>query len=137
MKILGVDYGRKRIGLAVVDTAVPVPLPLRSIMSGRPAAVAKAIAAIAVQESADKIVVGLPRRLAGRGEPGDIEREVAALIAALGQETRTAIDTEDERLTTAMVERQRREAGLTKEQFDKDAAAAAALLETYLTRTSK
>jgi putative holliday junction resolvase len=136
MKILGVDYGRKRIGLAIVDTAVPVPLPLRSIPSGVIEAAAKAIASAAAAEAAEKIVVGVPRRLSGAGEPGDIEREVATLITALGKETPAAIDTEDERLTTALVERQRRESGLSKTQFDKDAAAAAALLETYLSRTS-
>ena len=42
--------------------------------------------------------------------------------------------TEDERMTTAMVERGRKEAGVKKSQFDVDAEAAAALLETYLTR---
>jgi putative Holliday junction resolvase len=134
MKILGVDYGRKRIGLAVVDTAVPVSLPLRSIPGGDIGASAKAIAAAAAEEAAEKIVVGVPRRLSGQGEPGDIERDVAALIESLKAETKAAIDTEDERLTTAMVERQRRESGLPKERFDKDAAAAAALLETYLAR---
>ena len=137
MKLLGVDYGRKRIGLAIVDTDVPVPLPLRSIASGDAAAAAKAVAVAAAQESADKIIVGVPHRLSGAGEPGDIELEVSALIGALARETRTPVDTEDERLTTALVERQRRDSGLSKEQFDKDAAAAAALLETYLSRTSK
>jgi putative transcription antitermination factor YqgF len=137
MKILGVDYGRKHIGLAVVDTVVPVPLPLRSIVHENIVISAKAIAAVAAEESIEKIVVGVPHRLSGQGEPGDIERDVAALVAALKTETKAVIDTEDERLTTAMVERQRRDAGLSKKRFDKDAAAAAALLETYLARRSE
>jgi len=134
MKIIGVDYGTVRVGLAVMDTAVPIALPLRSITVGGIEGAAEAVAAAAVIEEADKIVVGLPRRLAGSGRPGDMERTVAAFISELKKRVSIEVDTEDERLTTALVEGERRDAGLSKDQFDKDAAAAAVLLESYAAR---
>ncbi len=134
MKILGVDYGSKRVGLAAVDTETALAFPLRSIPSAQAGELAAAIIAAAVEEGAGRIVVGLPRRLSGSGPAGDTERSVAELVGALRSKTALPIDTEDERLTTALVERERREAGLTKKQFDKDAVAAAALLETYVAR---
>ncbi len=134
MKILGVDYGSKRVGLATVDTEVAMAFPLRSMPSARPGELAAAIIAAADAEAAGKIVVGLPRRLSGSGPAGDTEQAVIELVEALRSRTSLPVDTEDERLTTALVERERREAGLTKKQFDKDAAAAAALLETYIGR---
>ena len=134
MKILGVDYGSKRVGLATIDTEVAMAFPLRSIPSGRAEELAGAIAAAAAAESAGRIIVGLPIRMSGSGGPGDTERAVVELVAALRTKTTAEVDTEDERLTTALVERERREAGLDKKQFDKDAAAAAALLETYVAR---
>lgn len=134
MKILGVDYGRKRVGLATVDTEVSMAFPLRSIPSGRIEDLAAAIAAVAAEEHAGKIVVGLPRRLSGSGPAGDVESTVIGLVEALRTETAAVVDIEDERLTTALVERERREAGLSKGQFDKDAVAAAVLLESYIQR---
>jgi len=137
MKLLGVDYGSKRVGLATVDTETAMAFPLRSIPSAQAGELAAAIAAAAAEEAADKIVVGLPRRLSGSGPAGDTERSVIALVEALRSRTSLPVDTEDERLTTALVERERREAGLTKKQFDKDAVAAAALLESYVARRSR
>lgn len=137
MKILGVDYGRKRVGLATIDLETSLAFPLRSIPSDKAAELAAAIAAVAAEEAAGKIVVGLPRRMSGPGGAGDIERDVLELVEALRAIAAAEIDTEDERLTTALVERERREAGLTKKQFDKDAVAAAALLETYVARQSR
>lgn len=137
MKILGVDYGRKRVGLATIDLDMPIAFPLRSIPSAKAAVLAAAIAAVAAEEGAGKIVIGLPLRMSGAGAAGDIERDALELAAALRARTAAAVDTEDERLTTALVERERREAGLSKKQFDKDAAAAASLLESYVARQTR
>jgi len=137
MKILGVDYGLARTGLAIIDTAAPIALPLRSITAGGAEGVAEAVATAAVVEAADRIVVGLPRRLAGGGEPGEMERAVAVFIGELRKRSAVPVDTEDERLTTDLVEAERRHAGVDRKHFDKDAAAAAVLLESYVARQSR
>jgi len=137
MKLLGIDYGLKRVGLAVMDTAAPIALPLRTITAGSLEGAVEAVAAAVIVEAADKIVVGRPRRLSGAGGPGEMERAVDKFIAELRKRVSVEINTEDERLTTDLVERERREAGLTKKQFDKDAAAAAVLLESYVQRQSR
>ncbi|MBI4458380.1 Holliday junction resolvase RuvX, partial [Candidatus Uhrbacteria bacterium] len=68
---------------------------------------------------------------------GETERSVTAFIEALRRSTKLSIEIEDERLTTAAVERRRKDAGIKKGDFDRDAAAAAAILETFMARKKK
>lgn len=134
MRLLGVDYGMARVGLAVADTDLMMAFPLSSLPAVPAEDLIAGVAAVADAESAVKIVVGIPSRLAGGGEPGETERAVAAFIEALKSQTQMDIVTEDERLTTALVEKERRAAGIKSKDFDRDAAAAAAILETYMER---
>lgn len=133
MKLLGIDYGTKRIGIAVGDTDPFFVHPLRTIASDREDA-AQEIGRIAVEEDAKRIVVGMPYRMTGEGRPGETEGEAGRFAAALRKETGIPVEVEDERLTTAVADRLRKEAGTPKGRFDRDAAAAAVLLESYIER---
>ncbi len=134
MLILGIDFGTKRIGLAVGDSSSSLAFPLRSVdAQPLPAAIASVLE-VARAESVDRLVVGVPRRLSGAGEAGDTERQALAFADALRDESRYAVDTEDERMTTGLVERWRKMSGKKRGKFDKDAAAAAAIVETYMGR---
>ena len=128
MKLLGVDYGTKRIGLATGDTEMSLALPLRSV------ATFEEVVAAAREESADRVVVGMPRSMTDAGIAGERAILVKAFIERLRMVLALPIETEDERMTTAMVEHMRRDAGVKKKDFDADAAAATAILETYLER---
>lgn len=139
MIILGVDFGTKRIGLASGDTSVTMAFPLRSIANEGPDAAVAATLAAAKQEGAERIVVGMPHRMTGEGEaqgaePGETETRVRAFIAALGKKTALPVETEDERLTSAYVDSLRKSVGGKQKDFDRDSAAAAAILETFMQR---
>lgn len=132
MKLLGIDYGKARIGVALGMFDPAVAMPLTSVRGADPEGAAREIAELAASEGADLVVVGLPRALEGgdTGESADGARAFAELLRDAGLETAF----EDERLTTAMVERVRTNAGLGTKKFDKDASAAAAILQTYIDR---
>jgi len=132
MRILGIDYGTKRIGLAVGETDSGMAFPLRSVPND--AAALDVIIRIAGEESVGRLVIGMPYRMTGAGAPGETESAVIAFIGGLKKKTELPIDTEDERLTTAMVEKMRKDAGVKPKDFDKDAAAATVILESYLAR---
>jgi putative Holliday junction resolvase len=133
MRFLGIDYGKARIGTAIGHTDPAMAMPLSSVSCADQAAAAKEVAALAKSEGADRIIVGLPVGLGGEteGESADGARAFAELLKG---ETDIPVEFEDERLTTAMIERIRVNQGLGMKGFDKDASAAAALLETYIDR---
>ncbi len=134
MLLLGVDYGTKRTGLAVGDTETRLAFPLRTVGAASRAELVAAVLATAKEEEAERIVVGLPKRLSGQGGAGETESAVIEFIEALRKTSGISVDTEDERMTTAAVERLRKDSGVKKKSFDRDAAAAAAILETYMQR---
>lgn len=136
MVILGIDYGTKRIGLAVGDSSTGMVFPLRSIERG--SSLDEAVGAVleaARAESAVHFVVGVPRRLQGNGHPvGDTERQALDFKNALQAKTDLTVETEDERMSSGLADRWRLMAGTKKSKFDRDAVAAAVILESYIMR---
>jgi putative Holliday junction resolvase len=144
VRILGVDVGRRRIGLAISDCSQTLARPLATLtldaadgQHARHAAdrVAVEVARLAAEDDGlGAIVVGMPVRL--DGSPNDETPHVIAFIAAL--ETRTAIPvvTEGERLTSREAESQlaRTERDWRKRKAQLDAEAAAIILQDYLDR---
>jgi putative Holliday junction resolvase len=133
-RILAVDWGERRIGLAISD-------PEGILASGLPTLEVKArdqaierIARVAVEEEASAIVVGLPLLLSG--EQGEAARSALAFADALAEKVSVPVNTYDERLTSALSVRRLREAGhRTAGRKPKiDQGAAVALLESYLQR---
>ena len=127
--MLGIDYGTKNIGIAVGDSESKLALPL--MILPRSAQTVKDVRRIFGEESAERLVVGMPTTFAG--EKQSIAQEVAVFVAAMRKEGIDVV-TEDERLTTRAVERSMIEMGRASRGVDKDAAAAAMILQTYLDR---
>jgi len=139
MRVVGVDVGARRIGLAISDATRTLARPLETIAVTTAAdAVARVAARIAELAAEDDgvaaIVVGLPRRL--DGAETDMTRAAAAFVTALGARTPLPIVTEDERLTSVEAERRlaARERDWKKRKEKIDAAAAAIVLQDYLDR---
>ena len=133
-RILAVDWGDRRIGLAVSDDLgiLATGLPTLEIRGGAEA-VARVADTIRTVE-ADSVVVGLPLTL--RGERGEAARAVERFADALRRETPVDVSLFDERLTSAMAERRMRERG-EKSRGRKtrvDQGAAVALLEGWLAK---
>ena len=138
-RVLGIDVGGRRIGLAISDPSRTLARPLATIrIASRRDAVDRVVQEVArlmrEEDGLDAIVVGVPRRL--DGSASDETRHVEAFIEALRQSTTVPIAREDERLTSREAESR-----LAEHQRDwrirklkLDAAAAAVILQDYLDR---
>ena len=132
MRILAVDWGERRIGLAVSDPREVIASGLRTLLVTGPEAAAVAVAAVAAEVEAESIVVGLPLRMdGGRGPAAEAAQSFADLVR---ERSGLAVETYDERLTSAISERRLREAGVrTGHAKDRvDQGAAVALRESFL-----
>lgn len=135
MRFLGIDYGTKRVGLAVGDNDTGFAFPLMTVNGDPESDAVDAIVTLVAEENIQHIVIGMPYRMSGESDvKGETLMRIEAFIVALGERMHIPISTEDERMTTAYVERMRKDSGMKKEHFDKDSAAAAAILDTYLSR---
>jgi putative Holliday junction resolvase len=136
-RVLGVDLGERRIGLAGSDPSGVLATPLRTVVrSGDPDADRAAVVAAAEELGAAVIVVGLPRSLSGREGPA--ARRARAEAAALAERAEAAggitVVLHDERFTTREAQRALRAGGTrARDQRDQiDAAAAAVLLQSWI-----
>ncbi|HEX2505954.1 MAG TPA: Holliday junction resolvase RuvX [Gaiellaceae bacterium] len=123
MKVLALDYGAARTGLAVSDPTGTIARPLGVVERAATQAGLAEVADLAEREDVEQIVVGLPVTL--RGERGSQAAETERFVEALRGATAIPVETFDERFTTRLA---RANGGGAPE----DAAAAAYLLTTYL-----
>lgn len=135
--MLGVDFGAKRIGLALSDATGLLASPWQTVPGGPPRDAAAALARIAATLAAEAdgleaIVVGLPRRLDGSDNAQT--PLVRALAAELARLTGLPVILLDERLTSHEAEERlaHRERDWRKRKAKLDAAAAAIILQDYL-----
>jgi putative Holliday junction resolvase len=137
MRILAVDPGTKRIGLALSDPSGTIATALATVEAEPSTTLAARLAAIAKEHEAERVIVGLPRRLDGsRGpEAASAERLAAEIRAAV----RLPVETVDERLTTAAAERSLIEGGVSRAKRRQaiDRVAATILLQSHLDRRKR
>ena len=128
MKVLALDYGLARTGVAVSDATGTLARPLTVVERAASADGLRRLAELVTAEEPERIVVGLPLTL--RGEPGLQAEETARFVAALRRAVPVPVESFDERFTTTLAARD--PSGSAPE----DARAAAHLLESYLTWSS-
>ena len=134
MKVLAVDPGEKRIGLAVSDPTGTIARPLRVIKHQAREEDAKQIVAAALEEDAQMIVVGQP--LDSDGEVGPQARKSQRLAEAIAMETDLPIHLWDESGTTRSAVQSRIALGTSrkKRRGHLDDLAASILLQDFLIR---
>ena len=138
MRVLGVDYGRRRIGLALSDATGLLARPWKTIArQGSAARVANSITAEvsrlqAEDEGLEAVVLGFPRRL--NGSPNDQTSLVEKLAESLRGRLSVPVILQDERLSSKEAEAllARRVKDWRKRKALLDAAAAAVILQDYL-----
>ena len=137
VRALGIDYGERRIGLALSDATGLLASPWKKIANDADvAAAAKRLAAevraLQSQDGLDAIVIGLPRRL--NGEATEQTVRVQKLAALLAAEVTAPISLQDERLTSHEAETllAARERDWRKRKDQLDAMAAALILQDFL-----
>lgn len=132
MRILGLDIGDRRVGVAVSDPEEVIASPLTVITRDSDSATIDTIVRLVGQYEVKRIVVGLPYSL--DGSLGIQASKVKDFVDELSQSTSARIELRDERLSTVAVKRLLRGAGNKKarEKSRLDAAAAAYILQGYL-----
>lgn len=139
-RILAVDYGERRIGVAMSDPSATIAQPLPTLIrrAGKRPPVSK-ILEIITNNEIEAVVVGLP--LALSGEDTDWTRDVREFAQTLRTRSGVTVDLFDERMTSVQAERSVRELGLKKSQREQkeriDSAAAMILLQMYLDQRKK
>jgi len=127
VKVLALDHGSSRTGVAVSDPTGTIARPLPAISRVDSPAGRKALAAVIAAEAPEVIVVGEPRSMSG--EHGEQARAAAGFAGRLKGRVRVPVEMWDERLTTVEAARRGREGG---SGADLDSLAACVLLEAWL-----
>lgn len=132
MRVLGIDFGQRRIGLAISDalgiTAQPLAVMERSVQTED----IRKITSLVREHAIERIVIGLPLGLDGKKGPQ--AQRALAFGRALGNDTHLTVEWMDERFTTAQGSRALREAGQkAHEQKSRiDQVAAQLILQSFL-----
>jgi putative Holliday junction resolvase len=132
MKILGIDYGEKRIGLALSDSSNTIARSMKVLQRNRAGRWLEEIKAVVNQNKVERIVIGLPKNM--NGSLGQKGKEVLAFVKVLEKLVRVPIVTWDERLTTVTAERVLLEAELSRKKRKRilDKLSACIILQNYL-----
>ena len=131
MNFLGIDYGTRRVGLAVGDE-LGIATPIPALVEPELAARRRALADLVRRRRIDELVLGYPLNM--DGSAGFKAKEMEALAVELGAEFGLPVHLVDERLTSHYVE-----AGMNQKQLREirargiiDSRAAAVILQDYL-----
>jgi putative holliday junction resolvase len=127
VRVLALDYGRARTGVAVSDPTGLVARPLCVVERAATEAGIARLVELVREEGVERVVVGLPLTL--RGEHGEQAQETERFVESLRSALDVPVESFDERFTTDLADQ-------SGTRAPRDAAAAAHLLSSYLTRST-
>lgn len=132
-RVMALDYGRRRIGLAVSDELQLTARPLATLKRINRRSDIRRLREMARAHAVGLIVVGHPLQL--DGATGPMTAEVARFAARLAKELGVPVESSDERLSSWEAEQFLREHSTGRRKPDLDQVAAAIILRDYLART--
>ena len=134
-KVLGVDFGDRRTGIAISDASRTIAFPRETLVCDHPEQAAAAVARLAAAEDVAEIVVGYPLNLNGTAGPRAARTD--EFLAELAKRTALPLKKWDERLSTKIAEAVLIEAGTSraKRRGVVDKLAAQVILQGYLDAT--
>ncbi|MCD6231653.1 Holliday junction resolvase RuvX [Candidatus Aerophobetes bacterium] len=133
MRILGLDVGERRIGIAISDPLNKIALPLSQIeRTDKLEETLQKIEEFTLQYRVERIVVGLPRNM--KGEEGWEVKKVRSFVSSLLSRINIPLFFIDERFSTVLVERvlKKGKVSFSKRRQVKDKLAAVIILQSYL-----
>ncbi|MBM3875688.1 MAG: Holliday junction resolvase RuvX [Verrucomicrobia bacterium] len=132
MRILAIDHGTVRLGIAVSDELGMIALPLDYIPAEPADACVEKLRGLIAEKTVTQLIVGMPRNM--NGTYGPQAEKVRAFVAMLKGALQLPIRTWDERLTSAQANRVMLESGVRRERRKEkvDSMAAAILLQSFL-----
>ena len=125
MRVLALDFGSARTGVAVSDATATLARPVGVVERAATGPGLDHLAALVAEHEAERVVVGLPLTL--KGERGAQAQETEAFVTQLEARLAIPVETYDERFTTTLAQRHRSD-------VPEDALAAAHLLQGWLDR---
>lgn len=137
MRVLGIDFGEVRIGIAISDPAGKLAVPLTTLNRGSDQDAIARIEAIVSRESVEHLVIGEPRNM--DGSVGDAASRVRSFRRKLQAQIPLPCDLVDETLTSVEAAERLREAGVDPRRSPEriDQLAAQIILEQYLDSISE
>ena len=132
MRILGLDLGERRTGVAISDPDGTLAQPLVQLEPRGRRDLVASVARLVAENGAERVVVGMP--FLEDGKSGEQARRTEATVAALRQALPVPVAVWDERFSTDEADRLMREAGVKsgRRRARRDQAAAAVILQAYL-----
>jgi putative Holliday junction resolvase len=128
LRVLALDYGSARTGIAVSDASGTLARPVCVVRRAATESGLQEVVRLVMEHEAERVVVGLPLTL--RGEHGKQAAETEVFVTALRALLAVPVETADERFTTALAQRFGGNA-------PEDAIAAAHLLQSWLDREAR
>lgn len=136
-RILGIDYGSVRIGLALSDPTGTLASPLPHLENKSLSHIQTALMELIRIHEIQKIVVGLPRNM--DGSYGPAAEKVRDFISQIQKGLSVPMETQDERLTTVQASKQLSQMGMNQKDLRKkiDSSSASLILQQYLDRIAQ
>lgn len=132
MKLLGIDYGSRRIGVAVSDPLGMLATPFRTVDTFSDEQSVKEVCSLIEETNAEKLVIGLPLNM--DNTEGPMVKKVRDFIEKLKLKTDIPVEFSDERLSSSLVERTLIEANMSRQKRKgvRDKLAAQVILQGYI-----
>ena len=132
MRVLALDVGGRRFGVAIGDVETGLAVPLTAIQRASETQDIEAVRRLVDENGVQEIVVGLPLSLSGRMGPQ--AKEVSRFVDVIQERIGVQVRTVDERYSTIEAERRLAEAGVkaSRDRPRLDSAAATIILQSYL-----
>jgi len=132
MNYLGVDYGRKRVGLSFAEGELGIAVPLPAIVNQQAGSVFEKIGQLAKERRIGELVIGYPLHM--DGSKGKRTDEVDEFIRGLEKRLNLKVHRVDERLSTSKVESDFKAMGrkVSKKSGEIDSSAATLILQDFL-----
>lgn len=130
MRVLGLDIGDVRIGVAISDPLGVIASPLTIIKRADDRAAIEEIVSLIRQHGVGRVIAGLPLNM--DGTPGEQAEKTQSFVKALSRYTGGPVEYRDERLSTVSARKLVRGVRKTGRDTRYDAAAAALILQSYL-----
>ena len=134
-RVLGIDFGTRRIGLALSDPTGTLASPLPFLENTGPREITAKLQELVQTHGVETVVIGLPRNLDGTYGPS--AQKVRDFITQIQPHFPSKIIPQDERLTTAQASKDLAQIGLSQKELRKkvDSSSAAIILQQFLDRT--
>ena len=132
MRVLALDHGTKRVGLAISDEMGMIAQPLTFLPAEPIAELLESLKKVVVEKNVELILIGIPRNMDGTYGPA--AEKARNFVEQVKNEITVPVRTWDERLTSVQANRDMIAGGLRREQrkLKADQTAAAILLQSYL-----